>query len=250
MEQERILEKNIEEILEALWTDEEQEKGTEKSSLKSPHQHLPLLMGKEMEGALEAAHRSGLIEINGEALNLTEAGRKRARDVVRRHRLAERLFSDVLDVEHEELESSACKLEHLLSPEATNSICILLGHPTTCPHGKPIPRGECCQQQLAESRPLVIQASELRPGEEAVVAYIGSRSSERIERISGLGIVPGIPVHLEQRQPTFILRLGETQLALDREIMQDIYVRRLTPEVLREKGRRRWRWGRLFETSF
>ena len=105
------------------------------SSLKSPHQHLPLLTGKEMEGALEVAHRSGLIEITGEALRLTEAGRTRARDVVRRHRLAERLFCDLLDVDHEECESSACKLEHILSPEATNSICILLGHPTTCPHG-------------------------------------------------------------------------------------------------------------------
>ncbi len=243
MEQERILEKNVEEILEALWTDEEQEKGTERSSLKSPHQHLPLLVGNEMEGALKAAHQSGLIEINGETLSLTEAGRRRAQDVVRRHRLAERLFSDVLDVGHEELESSACKLEHLLSPEATNSICILLGHPTTCPHGKPIPRGECCQQHLAETRPLVIPASELRPGEEAVVAYIGSRSSERIERISGLGIVPGIVVHLVQRQPSFVLRLGETQLALDKELMKDVYVRRLSIEVLQEKGRRRWRWG-------
>lgn len=246
MEQERILEKNVEEILEALWTDEEQEKGTEMSSLKSPHQHLPLLTGKEMEGALEAAHKSGLIEINREVLSLTEAGRKRARDVVRRHRLAERLFSDVLDVGHEESESAACKLEHLLSPEATNSICILLGHPTTCPHGKPIPRGACCQQHLAETRPLVIPASELRPGEEAVVAYIGSRSSERIERISGLGIVPGIPVRLVQRHPSFVLRLGETQLALDEELTNDIYVRRQFPEVLQEKGQRRWRWGRFF----
>jgi DtxR family Mn-dependent transcriptional regulator len=242
MDKERILEKNIEEILEALWTDEDGEKGTEKGSLKSPHQPLPLLDGEDMEKALNAAHSLGLVEVDGNVLNLTETGRKRARDLVRRHRLAERLFSDVLDVGHEESESSACKLEHLLSPDAANSICILLGHPTTCPHGKPIPRGECCQQRLEEARPLVIPASELRPGEDAVVAYIGSRFRERIDRISSLGIVPGMSVHLVQRQPSFVLRLGETQLALDKEIVQDIYVRRLSPEVLREKRRHRWRW--------
>jgi len=75
----------------------------------------------------------------------TEKGRKRAEDVIRRHRLAERLFTETFHVHDErEIEEQACKFEHILSPEATDSICSFLGHPRTCPHGSPIPAGECC----------------------------------------------------------------------------------------------------------
>jgi Mn-dependent DtxR family transcriptional regulator len=43
-----------------------------------------------------------------------------------------------------EIEQQACKFEHILSPEATDKICTFLGHPRTCPHGSPIPEGDCC----------------------------------------------------------------------------------------------------------
>jgi Mn-dependent DtxR family transcriptional regulator len=88
----------------------------------------------------------GLVKVtNGEG-EFTEAGEARARDVIRRHRLAERLFRDVLGIHDEaEIESSACKFEHILSPEVTDRMCSLLGHPGACPHGSPIPSGPCCQ---------------------------------------------------------------------------------------------------------
>jgi len=78
-------------------------------------------------------------------VELTERGRQRAADIIRRHRLAERLFTDSLALESEsEIEQQACKFEHILSPEATDKICTFLGHPKTCPHGAPIPPGGCC----------------------------------------------------------------------------------------------------------
>jgi putative ABC transport system ATP-binding protein len=78
-------------------------------------------------------------------VELTERGRQRAADIIRRHRLAERLFTDSLALESElEIEQQACKFEHILSPEATEKICTFLGHPRTCPHGAPIPPGQCC----------------------------------------------------------------------------------------------------------
>src|SRR5206468_5616630 len=81
-------------------------------------------------------------------VQLTPRGRQRAADIIRRHRLAERLFTDSLALESEtEIEQQACKFEHILSPEATDKICTFLGHPKTCPHGAPIPRGECCGAQ-------------------------------------------------------------------------------------------------------
>ena len=78
-------------------------------------------------------------------VELTSRGRERAGSIIRRHRLAERLFTDSLAMDSEtEIEQQACKFEHILSPEATDKICTFLGHPRTCPHGAPIPQGPCC----------------------------------------------------------------------------------------------------------
>jgi len=78
-------------------------------------------------------------------VELTARGRQRAADIIRRHRLAERLFTDSLALDSEsEIEQQACKFEHILSQEATEKICTFLGHPKTCPHGSPIPPGRCC----------------------------------------------------------------------------------------------------------
>lgn len=78
-------------------------------------------------------------------VEMTPRGRQRAADIIRRHRLAERLFTDSLALDSEtEIEQQACKFEHILSPEATDKICAFLGHPKTCPHGAPIPAGRCC----------------------------------------------------------------------------------------------------------
>ena len=85
-------------------------------------------------------------------VELTDRGRQRAADVIRRHRLAERLFTDSLALDSEtEIEQQACKFEHILSPEATDKICTFLGHPKTCPHGAAIPPGQCCK--LARTEP-------------------------------------------------------------------------------------------------
>ena len=87
----------------------------------------------------------GLVVRKGAQFDFTPQGYDRARSVIRRHRLAERLFLDTLAMRDEsQLEATACTFEHILSPEATERICSYLGHPTTCPHGSPIPPGECC----------------------------------------------------------------------------------------------------------
>ncbi len=86
-------------------------------------------------------------------VELTPRGMKRAADIIRRHRLAERLFTDSLAMDSEtEIEQQACKFEHILSPEATDKICTFLHHPRTCPHGSPIPPGPCCGKHTETSR--------------------------------------------------------------------------------------------------
>jgi len=93
-------------------------------------------------------------------VELTPRGRQRAADVIRRHRLAERLFTDSLALDSEsEIEQQACKFEHILSPEATDKICTFLGHPRTCPHGAAIPPGSCCGRTSAELTETLLSAS-------------------------------------------------------------------------------------------
>jgi putative ABC transport system ATP-binding protein len=109
-----------------------------------PHDHKPFV--NPCHDALKPA---GVSIADGTiVIELTPRGHKRAADIIRRHRLAERLFTDSLAMDSEtEIEQQACKFEHILSPEATDKICKFLGHPRTCPHGSPIPPGPCCGRQ-------------------------------------------------------------------------------------------------------
>src|SRR5581483_5986101 len=105
------------------------------------HDHRPFV-----NPCHDALKPSGVSTGDGSMIvELTDRGRKKAADIIRRHRLAERLFTDSLALDSEtEIEQQACKFEHILSPEATDKICTFLGHPRTCPHGAPIPPGSCC----------------------------------------------------------------------------------------------------------
>ena len=100
----------------------------------------------ENRSLLLSMQTQALVQPDREGFLLTEKGRDRARDIIRRHRLAECLFRDTFEIRsNEQIESNACVLEHVLSAEVTESICKFLKHPTQCPHGRPIPRGPCCE---------------------------------------------------------------------------------------------------------
>jgi Mn-dependent DtxR family transcriptional regulator len=88
--------------------------------------------------------QEGLIRLDGDSLTFTSHGETRAKEVIRRHRLSERLFYETFELDKDLLDEHACKIEHSLSPEVTQKICTFLRHPLTCPHGSPIPRGVCC----------------------------------------------------------------------------------------------------------
>jgi putative ABC transport system ATP-binding protein len=113
------------------------------------HDHKPFI--NPCHDALKPAGVS--VGDGGLIVELTPRGRKRAADIIRRHRLAERLFTDSLAMDSEtEIEQQACKFEHILSAEATDKICAFLGHPRTCPHGSAIPPGPCCGKQTDSGR--------------------------------------------------------------------------------------------------
>lgn len=177
------------------------------------------------EGILKDLATNGWIDIKGQAVELLSKGEKRARELVRRHRLSLRLFYDLFALDGAEAE--ACKFEHILSPEVTDSVCTLLGHPPNSPDGKPIPRGECCAMFKQEVKPLVAPLSDLLPGEKAKIVFITPESHSRLDRLSAMGVVPGSMVKLHQKRPSYVVQLGETMIAVDKSITKEIFVKKM-----------------------
>ncbi|MGH9470060.1 MAG: metal-dependent transcriptional regulator, partial [Terriglobia bacterium] len=89
--------------------------------------------------------QEGSIRLEDGFITLTQRGQKRADALIRRHRLAERFFYETFGMDEDHLHENALKIEPLWSGAVTDKICSFLHHPRTCPHGDPIPRGECCQ---------------------------------------------------------------------------------------------------------
>jgi len=152
---------------------------------------------------------------------LTEKGQDHARQIIRAHRLAERLLYDVLGGDYE---SGACEFEHIVTPELVDSICTLLGHPGLCPHGMPIPRGRCCKNFSRVAQSPVVPLAELKVGQSARVAYINSKSDQQLHKIDNLRIRPGAVVTLHQRYPAYVIECEGSNIAMDEEIVSNICV--------------------------
>ncbi len=215
-----IDEDRVDELLELIWTLRER-------GVSDLDQLLAETKDVEARSILRMMIKDGLFEMDGKRMILKERGEEKAREIIRRHRLTERLLSEIFEMSEEAVEEEACKLEHLLSPGVTESVCTFLGHPPTCIHGKPIPRGDCCTRFKKEMKPLVIPLEELGLGEKGRIVFIAPKSHQRLDRLSALGIVPGSILRMHQKNPSFVVEIGETTLALDVEVVRDIYVKRV-----------------------
>jgi DtxR family Mn-dependent transcriptional regulator len=243
------LTEKAEEILEGLWV-EQVERGREQNTLEtileagSCHRQTEPLAGTIKENPeVRELLATRLIETPEDRwLSLTEAGKTAGKEIVRNHRLAERLLTDVLDMPGDDAsEEAACHFEHILKRGLDERICTLLGHPRFCPHGLPIPPGPCCLEKRSTSVRLVAPLSELKEGESGTIAYIHTKERERLERLMALGVLPGQGITLLQRFPSFVFRVGETQVAMDEHLAGHIYVRPGGKKAEPGMGRRRRR---------
>ncbi len=220
MENSKCFHDPIEEILEAIWVLEEKGEEANLDNILGYHQQ-----GMIDESMVEGMVDGGLLEKEGNRYVFSEKGRERGKGIIRRHRLAERLLKDVLNIqENGSVESDACCFEHFLSPEVTDHICILLGHPRQCPHGHEIPPGPCCKRAERKVESAVLPLSEMRSGESGRILYISTKNHKRLDRLTALGLFPGKIVKVHQREPLFVIFLEETQLALEKRIVEEIYV--------------------------
>jgi putative ABC transport system ATP-binding protein len=132
------IERRYDEVLVQMWTLVEEGRVPEADRIKIPD---VVDNRRTLLGMVE----SGLIHQREGRLDFTPRGRAQARDLVRRRRLAEVLFTQAMHLPEPEVEVAACHMEHVIDREVTSSICSFLNHPRLCPHGKPIPTGDCCE---------------------------------------------------------------------------------------------------------
>jgi DtxR family Mn-dependent transcriptional regulator len=164
----------------------------------------------------------GYVEVRGRKLSLTPEGRAVAESVVRKHRLAERLLTDIIGLPWEKAHLEAGRWEHVISDEVEARLVEILGHPTTCPHGNPIPGSGGLEPQLTA-------LSESRRGDHVRL----ERVTEQIEidldslaYLSAHGFVPGTEATVASRAPdgTLILDLGPRSIALGPALTQQLFV--------------------------
>jgi putative ABC transport system ATP-binding protein len=127
-------------LLQAVWRAME---ARSRNSLRT--EALPEFAGNRATFMLMA--QEGAISLDGGEIVFTAAGQARSDELMRRHRLAERLFYEVFGLDEDRLHENAMKVEPLWTPTVTEKICIFLNHPRTCPHGDPIPLGACCPRR-------------------------------------------------------------------------------------------------------
>lgn len=203
------LSQGLQEGLEALWHREEEGR--------------PLPQGIPPKDVLAALEERGWVEPR--AARLTGRGREFAAAAIRRHRLAERLLTDLLG-RHEGAEEDACRLEHSLLEGLDERVCTFLGHPRVCPHGYRIPEGECCRKDRHSVEGALVNLSAMRAGEEGLIAYLASPGEGDLQKFFSMGLHPGDPVTLLRKTPTLVFRSGHSQFAIDRELGSQVFVRR------------------------
>jgi DtxR family Mn-dependent transcriptional regulator len=166
----------------------------------------------------------GYIRREGRVVELTEKGSMLAEKVVRRHRLAERLLVDVIGLEWHKVHNEAGRWEHVISDDVEARLVILLGDPSTCPHGNPIP-GSTSPPPNGEQQPL----SGVEPGTKVRL----DRISEEVELdmaslayLDSYGFIPGATALVASRGPddTLLLELGDATVAFGPDLSRRLYV--------------------------
>jgi DtxR family transcriptional regulator, Mn-dependent transcriptional regulator len=209
----------IDEALELLWVlNEEGHQALNRFRLSSEDD--------EVDNIINVLKTDGFVVTSGDDIQFTDKGRSEAKALIRRLRLAERLFTDVFEMRDDTVLADACKMEHILSEELTDSVCTFLGHPQTCPHGKPIPRGECCKKYKVEVEPVVTRLSEFEVGSKGRITFIVPTKSSRLSKLNSLGIAAGSVIRLLQRNPSYVIQIDETTVAIDPEIAKEIYIKK------------------------
>jgi DtxR family transcriptional regulator, Mn-dependent transcriptional regulator len=162
------------------------------------------------------------ISLTERTVSFTPTGLKKSRQLIRAHRLAERLLHDVLGIE--DYEVGACEFEHIIDTNLIDSICTLLGHPRRCPDGLPIPEGACCRSGAETPPAPTVAVVRMRTGESGRVATVNADDDTRLHVLENLQIRPGSLLKVHQVSPTIVVECEGSTIALDETIAACIHV--------------------------
>jgi DtxR family Mn-dependent transcriptional regulator len=158
----------------------------------------------------------------GKAVRLTTKGRSLAESVVRKHRLAERLLTDVIGLPWNKAHVEACRWEHVISDEVEERLVALLGNPTTCPHGNPIPGAGAPRVDL-------FALTESQPGDAVRLERVTEQveiDMESLTYLSDHGFTPGAGARVRSKAPdgTLTLELDDGTIALGPALAAQLFV--------------------------
>jgi len=152
------------------------------------------------------------------SISLTAAGKRRARSLIRRHRLAERLLTDVIGVPIEQVHDEACRLEHALSPDVASRLAQALGDPDACPHGNPI---------NANSQTRTIALLDAPIGRPVIIAQLEDESPEVIRYLTERKLTPRTQLTVTDREPgggAIVVDIGGEPHTISRDLAMTIRV--------------------------
>jgi len=182
-----------EEYLEAVYRLEHEGPGVTTSALASELGVSPA----SVSGMLKKLANEGYIEhrARGDA-KLTRKGLEIAVRVMRRHRLAECLLTDILGMPWEEVHGEACRLEHAISSRVEERLVQILKDPKMCPHGHPIPPAD-----LSEPERLGAPLAQIEAGSHATIHGVTEEVPEILRYLGEIGMRPGVAVHVVEKAP-------------------------------------------------
>jgi DtxR family Mn-dependent transcriptional regulator len=192
--------------------------------------------GPTVSQTVARMERDGLVVVSQDRhLELTVTGRQLATEVMRKHRLAERLLSDVIGLDWEYVHDEACRWEHVMSERVEQRLYDLLGRPSDSPYGNPIP-GLQALGGPAESGPAApvqnldaaLLAGNGGPLEILRLAETIQVDPELLAQLNDGGIRPGANVTLERAGDYVVVRVDgvEGALELPQEVSAHVFVAR------------------------
>lgn len=172
--------------------------------------------------ALRRLAKEDYVTLSGHGLvKLTSKGRQTAEILVRRHRLIERLLTDVLDMKWYLVHEEAEKLEHAISPEFERHLALLFEHKKDCPHGYPL----AIRNFGTISKMYLLQ--DARTGARLVIARVYEKDQKFLEFLDEIGIFPGTNVKVVARgyDETVTLQIKKKKVSLGKAAAARIWVK-------------------------
>jgi DtxR family Mn-dependent transcriptional regulator len=195
-----------------------------------------LQSGPTVSQTVARMERDGLLTVEGDRhLELTDGGRQAATRVMRKHRLVERLLTDVIGLDWELVHAEACRWEHVMSETVERRLVELLGHPTESPYGNPIP-GLDELGELSEGESFMTDVEPLdrviEDGED--VRVIIRRISEEVQKdeqvmaaLRRVGALPDKVITVARGAGGVLLGSGGETAEIELDLASHLFVRRL-----------------------